>query len=197
MKYIYILFILVLFSDCKSPITKLYYEGGELEAIIERFENNLQYAKYYYKNGNLKAVGHFDKDDFYVGEWSEYYADGVLKWKGKFERGKRIDLINGKWPDFKSTNGYLDIEGRPKILKLGESYKVRIILPDIHPDILLFTDKEYNEIQQNTDVNTFETYPYLIKPDSIGELILLLTLPNEKGEYIKHKYSAIFQLFVE
>lgn len=182
--------------SCKKTKT-IYYKSGEIEAIIENRNDTLNYAKFYYKNGVIKAEGFMDTEGRFENQWKEYYSDGKIKWIGKYNNGEPIVLINSKWPDFNNANWHIEIDGNSDTLIVNKTYKARIIAPEIYPDMLYFTYNDYTEIEKNKDPKTLNCYPYIIKAESPGELLLLLTLPDENGNYIRFKSTSVTRLFVK
>jgi hypothetical protein len=193
-KYVIIILITLLIS-CHSKTHKHYYKTGELWYETQDINKELYYIKAYYQNGNVKEEGANGVGNHPQGHWKEYYSDGVLKWEGDYDQGQRIISKDGKWPDFTKIPSQISIEGSPEILKLGQSYKVRILMPQVHSSLYVVVDENKHKIPENKEDP--EKYPYIITPNIIGKVHYFILFPNKDGYYIMENQMRIFELSVQ
>ena len=66
-----------------------YYEtkAGKRKSQMKLLKDGSYSYLEWYKNGNKKAKGKYDKDDLKVGVWSEWYVDGSKLSEGEFDKG--------------------------------------------------------------------------------------------------------------
>ncbi|GAB7088936.1 toxin-antitoxin system YwqK family antitoxin [Marinifilum fragile] len=102
-----------------ESIDTLYYETGEIRAILE-MKDSLLHGKFFFENGKLLASGaykngiinlkcNFNKEvipqKYRIGEWVFYYNNGQLRNQKSYTNGKRNGLVKEWYP-----NGQIMIE---------------------------------------------------------------------------------------
>ena len=194
--YFLIISLLLLLFACNNnnKIDKIYYNSGEWsETRLVDKERQIYYRTYYYKNGVIESEGTVLKDGTRDGEWKEYFSDGVLKWIGLIKKDSLIISTTGKMPDFKRLPMKLEIEGNPKVLKIGKAYKIRTIVEGVHSSIydVLVSYPESREIINNEDKKFFthvpkneedpDRFPFVVTPKTAGKMYIMLVFPNEDG----------------
>lgn len=194
--------LLIVLMSCQQNTKKHYYKTGELKYETYNIgrKGNIFHVNEFYKNGVLKAEGNCkditEGKNIPIDHWKEYYSDGVLKWEGDYnDAGQRIISKNGKWPDFVHLPAHLAIDGNPDSLKVGYSYKIRILMPSVHPSLYIVSYENFKKIPLNPE--NPDKYPYIITPQKPGKLYILLVFPNKDGYYIAGSPMLSFELNVE
>jgi hypothetical protein len=200
MKTQILLLILIAFlASCKSKTKKYYYDSGELyyETTDIDTSKHLYHEKGYFKNGVVKAEGVTEEvikgKPLITGRWKEYFSDGVLRYEGDFDRGHLVAAKPNKWPDYAKLPTHLDIEGNPKVLKVGKTYKMRLIMPSIHYSVCRFTNSDLQLMQKNPQDS--DRYTYIYTPRVVGTDHLYLIFPTKDT----HKFifaKSLTKLFV-
>jgi len=196
-KIILILTLIGLLMSCQQNKKTFYYDSGELkyDLVLTNNEQKIYYCHAYYKNGNLKEEGQTNRNGLHINHWKVYYSDGVLKWEGNFSSdGQLIISENDKWPDFVHKTAKLGIQGSPKTLKLGHTYKFRLYMVSIHPSMYIVVNQYFKEIKMSS--NDHDNYPYSITTDKIGNFYIIVVFPNKDGVYLVGNPSLVFKLNV-
>ncbi len=81
-------------ADGKIIKAKYYNENGTLVSRGQVNEYNKKIGKweFFYKTGELKAEGNYDKNRR-IGHWKFYYKDGKVEQEGDYKKGR----ISGEW----------------------------------------------------------------------------------------------------
>jgi len=186
-----------LLMSCQQNKKSFYYDSGELkyDLNLTNKEQQIYYCHAYYKNGNLKEEGPTNRKGLHINHWKVYYSDGVLKWEGNFSSdGQLIISDNDKWPDFVHMPARLNINGNPKGLKKGQTYKIRLFMKSVHPTMYIVVDQNFKEIPTNSVDK--DRYPYQITPNKIGNFYIMVVFPNKDGAYLVGNPSIVFNLKV-
>ena len=200
--FLIISLLLFLFACNHNKINKFYYDSGELrhETHLIDKQKQIYYRTFYYRNGAIEAEGTVLEDGEYLlpnGEWKEYFSDGALKWSGERRKGDIVISKTEKMPDFVRLPIKLEIEGMPKILKVGETYKIRTFVEGIHPSIydVLVSYPDSRAVRNREDSVRFfvnipkneedpDRFPFVVRPKVAGEMYIRLVFPDEEGRVI-------------
>jgi hypothetical protein len=196
-KYVILLILIEILIACQPKTKKMYYKTGQLwvEQTLINKKQKIFYSRIYFPNGTLQREGYVFEGGRSEGHWKEYYSDGVLKWEGDYDHGQLVISKDGKWPDFTKMPAQVSIEGSPDILKLGQSYKVRILMPQVHSSLYIVVDENKHKIPENKDDP--EKYPYVITPNATGKIHYFILFPNKNGYFIMGNQMRIFELTVQ
>jgi MORN repeat variant len=181
LKKISILIIVTIVCFSCSQKEKHYYDSGELwyEKTLINKDSCLFHIKAYYKNGKVKEEGNSIKlpksKGIFHGHWRNYFSDGVLRFEGDFDHGHLVALRPDKWPDYSKIPVGLQIEGNPKVLKVGKTYKMRLIMPSIYYTVCQFTNPHLQLMQKNPQDS--DRYTYIYTPRAAGTNCLFLIFP--------------------
>ncbi|MDR0874117.1 MAG: hypothetical protein LBN27_11735 [Prevotellaceae bacterium] len=175
--------LLFLFACTNNKTEKFYYDSGKLwyETYLVDEQKQTYHCTVYYKNGVVESEGTVLEDGTQNGEWKEYFSDGVLKWIGRIDTGHYVIRTKGM-PDFIHLPAKLEIEGNPKVLKIGETYKIRTIVEKVHPSIYRILVNVPNNIEKNKEDP--DRFPSVITPQKIGKMYITLVFPNKDGYLI-------------
>jgi len=196
--------IIVLLLACQQNTKKKYYKTGELmyETYDVDKKEGVFHVKEYYRNGVLKKTGDCkdvsNRKNLPIGQWKEYYSDGVLKWSGVYRDGvlQQSKISNNTiWPDIKHLSKDIDIEGKPDSLILGQSYKIRLLMPSIHPRMYVVVDRNFKELKKNP--NDFDRYTYIITPNIIGNFYIMIVFQNKNGDFLVGNPTMVIELKVK
>ena len=195
-KYIFIAILLLVLISCQQQTKKYYYDSGELKYETYDIDkrNYIYHIKTYYKNGYLKEEGNNKGKGTPDGHWKEYYSDGVIKWEGDYSIGHIINPKNGSYPDFVNMSAKLNIKGHPKALKLGQTYKIRLYMKNVHPSKYVITNENFTEVRANP--NDSDKYPYIITPIKTGNFYIWIIFPNNDGVFLVGNSSLVFKMNV-
>lgn len=166
-----ILLILILFG-CNTKSKKTYYDSGELKEEIEILDGNCFIIKTFSITGKLLSNGKLC-DNLKEGIWEEYYSDGMVKWKGLYNSGKRqhLDTIPEE-PHCKLT-----IKENPEYLKVGTTYHLRANVANIHPDdLVIMVDNGIIKPMKDKGEYDFE-----MMPEKQGNLKLQVLVSTTEG----------------
>jgi hypothetical protein len=184
--------IFLSFLSCKKDTVKKYfYNTGELwieETLIDQ-KHEIYFDKIYNKKGFLEGKGNSDKNGLYQGIWKFYYSDGKLRWRGKYKDSNR-DMPDSIWKNI-SNRSFIDIEGHPRILKVGQKYKVRTYIEGIDTDTYIVTYNNYKRLEKNKEDP--ERFPYCITPNKAGIIDILYLYPNSDGDIIVEPHCLKFR----
>lgn len=98
---------------------EFYYKNGEIQAIGNYIYGKLNGDfKSYYKNGQVKSEGHY-KNNKRKGFWRFYYENGQIKKKGNYRYGKLRGLFQSYYQNgqLKSEGNFIDIEEKKGLWK--------------------------------------------------------------------------------
>lgn len=193
-----IICILIIFCIGCNHNTIKYYDTGEIYEITAKINDSISHATDYFKNGNVKSEGNFNYyTKNYTGIWKEYYSDGTLKWKSYFENGNIVIDTKDLTPDFKRLKAAIQFENNisSQELKCNKRYNFRILIPNIHPNLYLVSDKNFKSIPKN-NLKDSTNFDYTIKPDRIGDYFVFVSFCDEKGNIIIGKNTIVFKLKV-
>ena len=189
---IFIILFLVLFS-CQEKVTKYYYDSGELqtEEYLIKGNDSVIYVKQYYKNGTIKQEGMVKYDSIMDGHWKIYYADGKLMWEGEMKSSVIQDNCKWEWEKcvaniFKE----IEIEGNHKELIVGDTYKFRVIMPEIHPKFYEIVNVNYRSIF-NIEEDTY-LYPYVFTCAEEDGNLFRMVFMNKDGTFIIGNPEYVF-----
>jgi len=161
-----------LIVGCGHDIQKQYYETGELKEEIKKLYNDSLYTILYSKTGKILEKGKI-YNKLKEGYWQEFYTDGVIKWEGKYKKGKReYNTLN-----LNDADCELIIKGNPSFLKVGQTYPLRIKVNGMHPeDIMLGSNNGIMKIYSDK----YE-YDYTMTPSKVDSLNLkiFIATPGE------------------
>lgn len=191
-KYLIAFVTLFILFSCKEKIKKYYYDSGELRTEEFSIKNNdsITYFKKYYKNGAVLEEGYLNNDSVVDGLMKIYYADGTLMWKGEIRNNVIQDDYKWKWKDcIKDRLQGVEIEGNPKELICGKSYKFRIIIPDLHPQFFDVVDVNYKSIHNSSDT---DFYPYKFTCKEYMGNVFRIIFMDKSGHFIIGKSEYIF-----
>ena len=198
-KYILISFSIFILISCYQKKVKRYYDTGELkyEKYFSSKDTNTFYVKEFYKNGVLKQEGNIIKHDLPDGHWKEYYSDGVLKYKCDYINGRaKLQNLsqNGSWPnlDYISKNSKLEITGNIDTLKIGQQYKIRLLMNTVNPDSYIILDKNLEILKPNLEDP--DRYPFIYTPTELGKVNFLVVFSNKDGYFILGNPSIIIDI---
>jgi hypothetical protein len=185
MKNIFYLMLCVLFIFCfstckhKTKQEQLLDDGRLL--ITEYVNDSINYVKIFYQNGNLHLESFVKYDSIVEGKYREYYPDGTLWWEGEY---KNSELQSEYKKDWTWDGAYKYLKGieKKENPRIGQPYKFRIVMPEIHPYFYMVTDEDFN-VLQNTDDDA-DLYPWVYTPTEKGEIILQIVFRNKDGFFI-------------
>lgn len=175
--------MIFLFSCKHNEIKKYYYDSGQLwveEKLVDK-KASIYYNKIYNKTGYLESEGYTNKNGIPNGFRKEYFSDGRLRWKGYFKNGNK-DVPDSVWKNLIHQRAYIELEGHPRILKVGQTYKVRTYVEGLDTDIYVVTYCNYQKIEKNRE--NPDKYPFCITPKKPGTLDILYLYPNDDGYII-------------
>ena len=192
--------ISLILVSCQKKRVKRYYNTGELkyEKIFSSEDTNTFYVKEFYKNGILKEEGNIIKYKVPNGHWKQYYSDGVLKYECDFIDSGKAQLQNltnkGIWPnlEYLSKNSKLEIVGNSDTLKIGQQYKLRLLIKSVDPDMYIILDKNL-EILKPNPLNP-DRYPYVYTPKEDGKIYFLVIFSDKNGYFILSNPSLIIDI---
>lgn len=179
-KFVSIICLLSLFAtSCNKPYKTVYYDTGEKQIEYYTAENNNILVKCYYKNGQMSLIGTMDSEGNYIGECTEYYADGLVKYHGKIQSGASSYIYKYN-PSIDYTKYIKGIELYGNIINATDTITYVLCRNEIIP-IRFLTDSIYPEmflplfsIEKGTDLYILpqnsldkDTYPYMIVTDSL------------------------------
>ena len=174
--------ILISFS-CKDKVTRYYYDNGNLEMEVFFVSDSISYLKEYSEKGNLIQEGTLLHDSIADGHWKVFYSDGQLWWEGEIKNDVIQDSCEWHWLEcMKDRLKGIEIEGNPQELVVGNTYKFRLVMPEIHPQFYTVLGYNYQNIE-NPD--TDDPYPYMFKcAENTGNFFILLFM-NRNGHFMK------------
>jgi hypothetical protein len=167
MKYfIYFLGIIFITLAC-NRITKTYYDTGELKGVCRKINDSVYFAKYYYKNGQLKEEGYYttiEDGDIANGFHKYFYSDGTLKYQGNFIYGYPEYILEKKPIEYyNKLNRRIVSKNGSNFIKIGEPWSFRIILTDCCPMHYAVTDENCNLLNDGDWDDLFDNdFPYTI-----------------------------------
>lgn len=132
-RFIYIVLVSLSIISC-SRTNNRYYESGELKCKITQINDSVSFCTGYYKNGVIKDEGYLFCDSLLDGHWKEYYADGVLKWEGEYERGHVVFGKDEEIDNWINKSIEVDIENDLTTYQLLDTLCFRLRIKGIHPD---------------------------------------------------------------
>ena len=188
-KLVLIVISLTLFSCNKSDVQKYYDDSGNLlveETLVDK-KDSIFFSKIYNVKGYLEKEGYSDKKGVGNGQWKFYFSDGHLKWEGKVINGN-ISIPESILFNANNQISYIEIEGSPKTLKVGQKYKLRTFVKGIPSDYYAVTDSMVSEIENN-DVDP-EKYPYKFTPKKSGKFEIWIIFPDANGYIIGGESKA-------
>lgn len=166
-------------TNRKDILERKYYASGKLMKTIERISKDSLYCIKYYENGHKQIEGLLGRDSSFFGFCKEYYKDGKLKWRGNIKNG--YPLLFSR-PGFSIKKDIIvDIEGKPDTLIVGKSYGLRVYIEGVYPDAFLVKYSNRNEVNKN--IKDPDLYPYIIKPQKIGKLEIIIQLMDDDGTF--------------
>jgi hypothetical protein len=186
----------VLYSCQKNDVKKSYYDSGELwveEKVVDK-EKGIFYSKIYNKKGYLESEGYSNKDGVGDRYWKEYYSDGRLRWRGNVKDGNK-DIPDSVWQNLVGQHAGIEIEGHPKVLKVGQKYKLRSYVEGVDTDTYVVAYSNYEKIEYNKEDP--EKYPFYIIPKKTGNMDILYLFPDDNGYIIKGNPHLSFHLKIE
>jgi len=181
---IFLLLFLFLSSCGKDKSIKKYYPTGEIDFVATPINNSdsVFYAKWYYKNGNVEQEG-IVINNLYEGLYKIYFEDGILQWEGNYKNG----VIQGgyekdfTWAGVEKYLQYLEFEGHPTKLQIGDTLKFRVIMPEIHPKFYMVYDLDYNLLYNDENPGLF-TWKYI--PTETGRIYFRFMFKNKDGAFV-------------
>ena len=201
---LFITITLFLYNCSDNPVKKYYtyYETGELlsEDVLIKIEDNedsIFYTKEYNKQGYVIAEGHYRGKGVTFGIWHFYFSDGELQWRGEMHEGRKI-IPDSIWVNMEKQPAWIEIEGHPKVLKVGGEYKFRTYIEGVMPDGYdVMTDSEFFRIYTNK-VDP-ERFPLIIIPEKAGVfgIMLMLPEPDTTAMIVVGKKYLYFPIVVE
>jgi len=187
-----LLIVLLIFNCDNTSIRKYYYDTGELSIIdsMVNKQDSVFYTKVYSKLGYLESEG-LTKNEKPFGLWTEYFSDGMIKWQGTFKNGL-ISIPLAIEKQFAS----IEVEGTPKILKVGQEYKLRTYVESVPPSFYAVVDSNFVFLDSNK-VDP-EKYPLIFTPQKAGKFYIQIVLPDSTGTVtISKSWRFIFSFRVE
>lgn len=186
MKNYYYILLIILFCllSCKEKTKKYYYDSGELrtEEFLINGNDSIAYVKKYYKSGTLIEEGILKYDSIMDGHWKIYYADGELMWKGEIKNNVIQDKYKWKWEECVADRlKGIEIEGNSKELVVGNTYKFRVIMPEIHPQFYQIVNINYQNIHDSTET---DFYPYRFTCTEQNGNLLKIVFMNKEGHFV-------------
>jgi len=176
-----------------------YYDSGELkyEKVFYNKDTSTFYVREYYKNGILKQEGKIKKIEIPDGHWKEYYSDGILKYECDYVDGcALLQNLNsdGSWPnlEYLSENSKLEIVGNTDTLRIGEQYRLRLLMKSVNPEMYIIVDKNLEILKSNT-IDP-DRYPYLYTPKEAGRIYFLVIFSNKEGYFTLKNPSLIIDI---
>jgi hypothetical protein len=186
----------ILYSCQKDDVKKYYYDSGELlseEKLVNK-DKGIYYNKVYSKKGYLESEGYINKDGIGDGYRKEYYSDGKLRWRGFYEKGYKSMPVS-VWKNLVKQRSDIEIDGHPKVLKVGKKYKLRTYVEGVDTGSYRVTYSNYERIEKN--IEDPEKYPFYIIPKKAGNMNILYLFPNTDGYIIVGDPHLSFNLKVE
>lgn len=183
-KYLVIAGIIFISFSCKdkNKVTKYYYDNGNLKSEVFFVSDSIGYLKKYSEKGNLIQEGTLLFDSIMDGHYNYFYADGQIWWQGKIKNNVIQDSCKWRWLEcIKDKLKRVEIEGNPQELVVGNTYKFRLIMPEIHPQFYAVFGYDYQNIE-NHDID--DPYPYMFKcTENTGNSFVLMFM-NRDGHFI-------------
>jgi hypothetical protein len=163
----------ILLISCGEKVKRHYYKSGELHAEEIFISDSTFYFKAYYKNGKIAQEGIVKYDSISDGHWKLYYADGQLWWEGEMKNSVIQDSCKWKWDECVANRlKGIEIEGNPKELVVGETYRFRVIMPEMHPKFYLVVDSHYKNIEAPDDIFPF-VFECTLENDNLFRLMFM------------------------
>jgi len=191
-KYIIALFALFILFSCKEKVERYYYDSGELrmEEFLIKDNDSITYFKKYYKNGVVVEEGTLKYDSIVDGFCKIYYSDGVLMWKGEIRNNVIQDKYKWRWNEciIDRLKG-VEIEGDPKELVSGKTYKFRVIMPETHPQFYQLVDVNYQNINNSSEL---DPYPYIFTCNKENGNLFRIMFMNKAGNFVIGNPEYIF-----
>ncbi len=165
MRSIIIATSLFFLGACNQPKVNYYSTGEIRETFLYADKNDTASFEYtsFYKNGKTSSQGNVVKGEK-VGKWTEWYADGVVKWSGDF------DSIYDFYRESYNYKFLLEHE----VLKVNQATRCRVNIEGIYYEFIgMFTSNGTVMRLYDDDL-----YDFVITPDKKGEEIVGIFLPG-------------------
>ncbi len=192
--YITLLGFIFFILSCNNTKRTYYYDTGEVfyTTLLIDTKDSLSYTKEYYKNGELHSHGICNKYGLRIGYWEEFYADGAIKSNATFD-SCGIPIILQEHVVYTELTPYLDIENHSlsDTLIAGHHYNIRTYVEDLHTDLYIVCDENYEKLPQNKD--NPDLYPYYFIPHKGSNLIRLI-YPSEDMLFLKSSNHHVFEI---
>ncbi len=174
-------------TNCKEE--SYYYDTGELwveEKLVDK-KDSIYSTKIFNKKGYLEKEGYTDKFQNPIGLWIEYFADGKVKWKGEI-KDKQYYLPDSLFLNMHNQYSYIEIEGSPRYLKKGNSYKMRTYVEGVPSTFYEVTDSMGYPFEFNKEDP--ENYVYVFTPNERGVFEIWIMFPDSSGYIVPKKSRA-------
>lgn len=164
-RFSFICVVFVCFVSCTEP-TRSFYSTGELET--ERVVLNDSMTRYtgFYKNGKIKEMGALLRDSFPDGIWKEYYSDGVLKWKGKYDCGHWVIGSDDDIDNWKNKAISIDFEKNLGEYQQYDTLRFRIRIDGIRSEwysVCVAQKNEFPNVEVLENMKDEFCYPYQVE----------------------------------
>ena len=144
--------------------------------------DSISYLKEYSEKGDLIQEGILLHDSILDGHWKVFYPDGQLWWEGEVKNNVIQDSCKWNWLEcIKDRLKRVEIEGNPQELVVGNTYKFRLIMPEIHPQFYAVFGYNYQNIE-NSDED--DPYPYMFECAKNTGSFFTLMFMNKDGYFI-------------
>ena len=197
-KIIYLLLFVIIFNNCKRK-DKSYYETGELLRETFAISDTLSYAIEYYKNGNKKYEGMYNKDSVCRGVWKEYYDDGELKIECILEDGiPTVPYENDTFPDMSKRDAYIRYKGEREKMAKNKAYHIngkqkellfRTYVDSVYETFYMVDCVSYSgtaEVKKTEAEDRKDSYPYDLVVRTVPDTIIIrYNFCNEEGLIIR------------
>jgi antitoxin component YwqK of YwqJK toxin-antitoxin module len=124
----YVTLVVFILLSCGKKEKKYYFENGTVSLEEIFINDSVTFVKNYSEEGNLIEEGTVKFDSIMEGQWKRYYADGQLWWEGEITNNIIQDEYKWRWEECVSNRlKGVEIDGNPKELVVGDTYRFRII----------------------------------------------------------------------
>jgi len=162
-----VLAFVILITACGNKKVQKFYSNGQLKEEIV-FEKKSDTAKYlivnYYPNGQIKSEGKVI-NGIKCDNWQEWYADGSIKWVGRYKNGNRSIELSFDKPI---------IILKDSILRKSNATYLKIYLEGVHPeDMAIACNNGIVKSSPNKDL-----FDYVLIPKNEGFIKLFIFVKN-------------------
>lgn len=198
-----VIFCSLISCDRSKVIGSLYYDSGEIKAVMLSTDNDSIFiCEKYYKDGSLLSRCYINADADLVGSMFVYYPDGQLMFKKFNNEGSCFK--DGTMKSLNKDSCFLQIynyfDGNKILQKIYQKDTVRVcktdtvhfrvyadgINPSFFGPILYSNGQYYNNVLEYEQIDSIPVnFPYMmIFPKETGTISLQYYCFNEEGSLV-------------